>query len=65
MKNARLLIAVLFFGASATLSSCVKDCYSCTIGNNETVNLCKKDFSSTKEYNAQLKVVKTLGYNCK
>jgi hypothetical protein len=65
MKNARLLLAVLFLGASAMLSSCVKDCYSCTIGNNETISLCKADYASAKEYKSQLTVVKTLGYNCK
>ncbi len=49
---------------SISFSSCVKDCYTCTIGVDSS-NLCQTDYASKKEYQEQIKITKALGYTCK
>jgi hypothetical protein len=49
---------------SVTCSSCVKDCYNCSIGADSS-KLCESDYASKKVYLEQLKITKALGYTCK
>jgi|688.fasta_scaffold592909_3 hypothetical protein len=47
-----------------TITSCTKDCYSCTTSGDEE-NICREDFASEKEYTTELKKLRALGFNCK
>lgn len=49
---------------SITCSSCVKSCYTCAIGVDSS-KLCESDYATKKEYQAQVKITKALGYTCK
>jgi len=49
---------------SVTCSSCVKTCYTCSIGIDSS-KLCESDYASKEEYQEQIKITKALGYTCK
>ncbi len=60
------LIYTFLFASTLTItcSSCVKDCYTCSIGADSD-KLCETDYETKKIYLEQLKVTKALGYTCK
>lgn len=49
---------------TVSLAACTKDCYNCKVSTIEQEQICKEDFESTKAFNEELRVLKTLGYEC-
>ena len=47
-----------------TMASCTKDCYNCKVSTIEQEQVCREDFESQKEFDKELKLLKTLGYEC-
>lgn len=60
MKYLFVFMAVI----ALTMASCTKDCYNCKVSTIEQEQVCREDFESQKEFDKELKLLKTLGYEC-